>query len=479
MKPNGRTAAPSDKASGFLLSVLSPVWRATLCGDIGGEARRELALDGGEGELFRKLVALGCGAAVTVEGGVEGLMALGLMAGRYQVDAVQVAVEEAVVRLLTVESCGKLLTRSSGSGLVRVAKASWELALREFDDFARTEGFMEVGEEVLGSLLEDDALNTGGEEPVFEGVVRWMKGGEGGRVRGSGLLGKVRFPLMAREYLAGLLNEGCVEVAGLGELVGEAMSLQRVGRGDWGGQELRHLDGRTVVDRRRGVRWEEYAGGGERRLAAGELVFSLAADGEYVCGGLHYGSIKVWSRSTLELERTLPGHGNMVFALLFVRGLLVSGSTDSAIRVWDVAAGRCEGVLEGHTLWVTSLALCGDRLLSGGYDQTVRVWGTEGGPSSWRCERTLDGFDSDIVQVAAWGDRVAIGCGDGIQVRSSGTWAVERSLHSPALVCLAVSGRRLVSSCRDGTVRAWSAETWECVQTVQVHPAESDQWIAH
>ena len=48
-----------DKASGFLLSILSPVWRAKLCGDIGGEARWQLALDGGEAGLFSKLVVLG------------------------------------------------------------------------------------------------------------------------------------------------------------------------------------------------------------------------------------------------------------------------------------------------------------------------------------------------------------------------------------------------------------------------------------
>ena len=61
------------------MSILSPVWRAKLCGDIGGEARWQLALDGGETGLFRKLVALGSGAAVTVEGGVEGLMGLVLI----------------------------------------------------------------------------------------------------------------------------------------------------------------------------------------------------------------------------------------------------------------------------------------------------------------------------------------------------------------------------------------------------------------
>ena len=136
------------------------MWRAKLCGDIGGGARWQLALDGGEAGLFSKLVALGSGAAVRVEGGLAGVMALGLMADRYQVEAVQGAVEEAVVGLLTVERCGGVLAWSSGSGLERVARASREVALREFDEFARTAGFMEVGREALGSLLEDEGLWT-------------------------------------------------------------------------------------------------------------------------------------------------------------------------------------------------------------------------------------------------------------------------------------------------------------------------------
>ena len=35
-----------DRASGFLLSILSPVWRAKLCGDVGGELRWQLDLEG-------------------------------------------------------------------------------------------------------------------------------------------------------------------------------------------------------------------------------------------------------------------------------------------------------------------------------------------------------------------------------------------------------------------------------------------------
>ncbi len=68
----------------------------------------------------------------------------------------------------------------------------------------------------------------------------------------------------------------------------------------------------------------------------------------FVCGGLEDGSIRVWSRATLEVERTLRGHSGAVWVLLSVDRWLVSGSEDGGIRVWDVATGRCKGALEGH-----------------------------------------------------------------------------------------------------------------------------------
>ena len=236
------------------------------------------------------------------------------------------------------------------------------------------------------------------------------------------------------------------------------------------------------MGRRSGVRWEEYVGGGERRLAADHGVQSVAVDGGHVCGGLTFGSIMVWCRSTLEHEQTLTGHRGCVLALLFVGGRLVSGSRDHSVRVWDVGAGRCEGVLEGHTHWVTSLAVSGSRLLSGSYDGTVRVWGMEGEASSWRCERTLvvQGSSGYVECLAAWGDRVACGFGDGgIRVWSLETWGFERILrgHKGSVFALVVSGKRLVSGSRDGTVRVWSGETWGCVETVEAYPADADQYI--
>ena len=123
---------------------------------------------------------------MAVEGGLEAAVELGRMADRYQVEAVQQAVENAVVRLLTVESCGMVLACGWGSGLERVKRAGQDLALREFDEFARTAGFMEVGEEARGSLLDDDRLVTEREERVFEAVVRWIRAGREGASGGRG-----------------------------------------------------------------------------------------------------------------------------------------------------------------------------------------------------------------------------------------------------------------------------------------------------
>jgi WD40 repeat protein len=58
--------------------------------------------------------------------------------------------------------------------------------------------------------------------------------------------------------------------------------------------------------------------------------------------------IVMWGRSTLELERTLAGHTDLVCALLSAGGKLFSCSSDEDIRAWDIDGGLCKGLLKGH-----------------------------------------------------------------------------------------------------------------------------------
>ncbi len=72
---------------------------------------------------------------------------------------------------LTVENCASVVLMTYESGLGRLQCASRALALREVDAFALSTGFLELGEDLVGSLLEDDALRSESEERVFEMVV--------------------------------------------------------------------------------------------------------------------------------------------------------------------------------------------------------------------------------------------------------------------------------------------------------------------
>ena len=472
----------AEKASSFLLCMLSPAWRAKLCGEVGADEGKLLNLDDLDESHFSKVVALGCGESVTVGKGLDELIELVRIADRYQMEAIQGDLEEAVMDRLKVENCGCVLTMACGGGLVRLERASRKLALREFDEFAACAGFVHVSEEVLGSLLDDDALESESEERVLQGVVRWMKGGAGGVMRGEGLLRKIRFPLMSAEFLVREARALLPESAGLELLVLESGMLKSVAADLWQENDVRYLDAKALVPRRgSGVNWAEYAGGGERRLAAGQGVYSVSAHGRgFVCGGLYDGSIRVWNRATLEVERTLTGHTDAIWALVSVEGWLISGSDDHGIRVWDVATGRCEGTLEGHTDRVQCLAVSGDRLVSGSWDRTAKVWRMEGAVSTWRCERTLAGHGGEVNCVATWGGKTASGSDDKtIRVWDVGAGTHEQTLagHEGEVLALVACGQRLISSSEDKTVKVWSMATWACMQTVQAYAAGSAQYI--
>lgn len=158
-----------------------------------------------------------------------------------------------------------------------------------------------------------------------------------------------------------------------------------------------------------GGRRGKFEAGGERRLA-------ISA----VCGGRRIawvrgavGCIVAWSRSTLERERTLVGHTDIVQAMLFVGGRLVSGSDFHSVRVWDVGTGLCEDVVEGHTRCITSLTVSEGHLLSGSFDGTVRVWSMEGVCVEMAVRADFGGRGLIVWSSVAWVDGAACGREDG------------------------------------------------------------------
>ena len=81
--------------------------------------------------------------------------------------------------------------------------------------------------------------------------------------------------------------------------------------------------------------------------------------------------------------------------------------------------------------------------------------------------------------MVTWEGRMAGGVGGNICVWDAETWALGQTLggHAGDVMELLVSGQRMISSSLDTTLRVCSLETWACVQTVEVYPVASPQYI--
>ena len=253
--------------------MVSPVWQRELFVDaaVGSEGdegdtnprvenprhlKDTLVLDDINANALQKLLALACGAARTLDLGLDELLEMLQTTIRYDILAVRTTLEDAVCELLTTETCGRILQVAVSSSLPplgaggRLVDQCREVALGRFESFAATAGFLDVSEDVLWHLLAEDDLTARSEEAVFDAVVRWMTAGEFlGAVRGERLLARVRFPLMAREFLTGRARFRLPDLPRLNEALSEAMVAKDTPPGRRRALTLRVLDQRSLFPR--------------------------------------------------------------------------------------------------------------------------------------------------------------------------------------------------------------------------------------
>jgi hypothetical protein len=447
-----------------------------LCGSFSESKEKKLRVSDLQIRTFVKTLDIWCGRGGSKEMELCEVQQLASVADRFQITEVLSALEESVMKQLSVEGCGEVLMWSGGFGMRRLEADALNMATWRFEEFVRTAGFMRLGEEALSILLDDDLLVARSEEAVWEAVVQW-NGGMAGKVGWRGVVGKIRFPLMGEEYLrnrvAGMVSgEDGEWMAGV---VAEALRA-KAARREGATLELELLGRKAVVDRVwPGVRWEEYTEGGELRLEGhrASVTAIVACDGR-ICSGAWDGSIRVWSRASGGHERTLhetADQSENAFSLAVWGDRLISGHLNGKLQVWDVATGDLEQVLEGHSGSVFALAVCGSRLASGCGDGLVRVW-RMGAGAAFASERSLLGHTGQVASLAAWQDKVASGSLDGsIRVWDVGTGAHDATLagHSGAVRSLVLHGDRLLSAAGDGTIRAWAVGTWVALRTVEAY----------
>ena len=128
----GRDSGKSTMMSGFLFSILSPVWKAKIC-SVFRFANNRLDLTYEDAASFLIVVKLGCGHNMKVQGGLSGLLDVGRLADMYRIEQ---PVDWEAEQWLTVNTCGELLARSCNAGMPRLEKCCRELALERFEAVA-------------------------------------------------------------------------------------------------------------------------------------------------------------------------------------------------------------------------------------------------------------------------------------------------------------------------------------------------------
>jgi hypothetical protein len=106
---------------------------------------------------------------------------LASVADWFKIAEVISSLEETVMRQLSVEDSGEVLMWCGGCGtrMLQLKADALKMAACRFKEFLRTAGFMLLGEEALGILLDDDSLAARSKEAVWESVVEWKRGAAG------------------------------------------------------------------------------------------------------------------------------------------------------------------------------------------------------------------------------------------------------------------------------------------------------------
>jgi hypothetical protein len=450
------------------LSMASPVLHKMLFGDFREGAARRAALEDVDGRVFCDVLDLWCGKEVRGDKALADVMMMASVADRLQMAEVVMALEAIIMGEIRVGTCAEALVVSRQLGLSRVEEAAWKVVVGKFEEVCATAGFMGLDEETVGRLLEDDGLGVRTEEVAFEGLVGWMKGGEGRGPAGRELMGNIRFGVMAQGYLECKVREALPEEDWdwTDGLIVEAVDAMRALQAK-APVTLEKLGAKALTRRRgMGVDWGRYSRGGAGRRLEGHSrgVMMLAECSGRMCSGSWDGSIRVWSMTTLEEERVLDNGGDEVWSLAVWEGeLLISGHESGRIRVWDVASGERRRELKRHAARVNVLCVCGSRLASGSDDFTIKVW-MMGAGLEWAFEGTLKGDGYCLEALASWGDKLISGWNDyTIRVWDLSTGRLDAIItgHKGSVYALLMEGERLYSASVDGTIRVWDARTWK------------------
>jgi F-box and WD-40 domain protein CDC4 len=179
-----------------------------------------------------------------------------------------------------------------------------------------------------------------------------------------------------------------------------------------------------------------------------------AADPETPVGMVHAWNLEQPAMPPLELQISKPflpySHNQCVSALAIQDATVVTGSQDGSIRIWKFSSNEfiLDKSLPGHARAVTGLVVVDQNLWSSSIDGSIRIWDTTNG----ECQYSIPKQPSPPANASqpqappsspSNGHSAAVSCLISFQSPQHGTFILTGSL--------------------DGTIKAWSAATGECV----------------
>ena len=466
------------------------------------DPKRTIQIEPDDRSAFSNMLALSLGLSVRVEGLSE-LLHLGKLADFYQIHFVVNIVEDTLIKNLTKDNFGWMLSQVHGTPLQLVEKRARYMILHDFDDLARTASFMTLDAEPLESLLDDNSVESATEENIFEAVVRWIEKRACGAVTAERLLTKIRYPCMAKQYLQtearGRAADICAKVSAL---IQEAIDIKACTRRQLAVVRLSHLPRRSLVPRK-GLPYKRHKLelDTEKRITATCTRFCSIgysdSEGRIVLA-LESCEVGLVCLSTCQCQTLVRQPMQVPVTCMVSYGeYIICCCRDGAVRAWNMATGDRHsslvpsavpnGPLGEHEFknGIRTLCVCGDWLLYGTCDGLL--WRVllkkEEIAWRWRLHGAVRAAEGEVRCIAGRDEWAATSGRDdaAIAVWDTVGWARAARLqgHAAPVTALAVAAstdgeRRLISASKDGTLRVWSGGAgaggaglvWRCAQTV-------------
>jgi hypothetical protein len=473
-----RARGKNVETNTFLICLISPVLHKLVCGQFKERASRQLELPETDAAAFQMMIDLACGREINDCIEISTLIKIAELADQFGMDEVVSMLDDVISELINAENCTEVLGKGA-IGLQKVSHLGREVALLHFEQMIKSEGLSKLSPTELISLLEDDRLKSLSEEFVFESVLPLIRGCNCNTIRRQ-ILECIRFPLMSKEYLAGVLSSNLTNLEDTKLYVLEAYQMKQPPEDCIDDYVFRYLGAKSFSPRKYTVvQWNLFESGGEKRLGGNFMeTLCIAECNGRMCSGDLDGSIRIWNKKNFQLESTF--YLNLVNNAHFLEDeevefspwcdcmtsldqQLITGHEGGRIAVWNLCSEHCKCILEGHTSHVRALVVSGNRLISGSDDWTIKVWAIDL-LLTWPCERTMQGHRDSVKCLVGFGSCVISGSSDSsIKVWKviCGTCSQTLRGHRGRVVALLVHDSKLFSSATDRTLRIWCVKTWE------------------